>query len=169
MARLEAFPPIATPEAKILILGSMPGAASLGAQRYYAHPHNQFWPIMATLLGFDPTLDYASRCDRLSTAGIAVWDVLQSCRRQGSLDAAIERDSIVVNDFGRFFTAHPRLQEIFFNGSTAEQLFRKHVTASILPAGLHLQRLPSTSPAHASLRPEAKLQHWRQALQADRQ
>ncbi|NSL56770.1 DNA-deoxyinosine glycosylase [Uliginosibacterium aquaticum] len=169
MTRLEAFPPIATPEAKILILGSMPGAASLGAQRYYAHPHNQFWPIMASLLGFDPTLDYASRCDRLNAAGIAVWDVLKSCNRQGSLDSAIERDSIVVNDFSHFFTTHPKLQEIFFNGSAAEQLFRKHVAISILPGRLRLQRLPSTSPAHASLRPEAKLQHWRQALQAVRQ
>ena len=83
------FPPIASPDARILILGSMPGRASLAAGQYYAHPRNAFWPIMGSLLDFDASRDYPARVDALKVAGIAVWDILDSCHRPGSLDSAI--------------------------------------------------------------------------------
>lgn len=163
--RLHSFPPIAHTAARILILGSMPGAASLQAGQYYAHPHNRFWPILGGLLGFDPTLSYAERCAALSSAGIAVWDVLQSCIRPGSLDADIDPASIVPNDIIGLLQRCPSIELICFNGGTAETLFRRHLlkaTSSLRP--IARIRLPSTSPAHAGMRPEAKLEAWRNAL-----
>jgi double-stranded uracil-DNA glycosylase len=158
--RARSFPPIARPDARILILGSMPGQASLAAGQYYAHPRNAFWPIMATLLGFEATLDYPARTRALAAAGIAVWDVLHSCRRSGSLDSSIEAESLVVNDLARFLARHRAIEHIFFNGSAAEALFRKHLGAHPGTARLHLARLPSTSPAHAGLSFEQKLLFW---------
>lgn len=140
----------------------MPGAASLAAGQYYAHPRNHFWPIMARLFGAGPELPYASRVRRLKSCGIAVWDVLESCIRPGSLDADIDEASIAVNDFARFFATHPRIERVFFNGAKAEAAYRRRVlpglpaAASVLPA----QRLPSTSPAHAALPFGAKLVAW---------
>jgi len=159
-----SFPPIAAPDARVLILGSMPGVASLTAQRYYAHPQNRFWPIMGELLGFDPALPYAARCTRLTAAGIAVWDVLQSCVRPGSLDADIDAASSVPNDFANFFTAHPQIRSVCFNGGTAKALFRRHVLPGLGMPELSYTSLPSTSPAHAGMRPAEKLQVWRSAL-----
>lgn len=164
MSLVSSFPPIATPGARLLILGSMPGLASLRAQRYYAHAHNQFWPIMASLLGFDVLSPYEDRCARLAAAGIAVWDVLQSCERPGSLDADIDAASATPNDFARFLAAQPQIRHIFFNGGAAETLFRRHVLPTLPFAGIQYRRLPSTSPAHASLRPAAKQDAWRSAL-----
>jgi hypoxanthine-DNA glycosylase len=89
--------------ARALILGSMPGAASLRAAQYYAHPRNQFWPIMGELVGADPALPYEQRLDRLTSAGIALWDVFARCEREGSLDAHIRDDTAVANDFAEFF------------------------------------------------------------------
>lgn len=91
--RIRGFPPRIGTNPRVLILGSMPGIASLTANRYYAHPRNRFWTILGEWLGFDPSLDYASRVQALHRAGIAVWDVLAECEREGSLDAAIMRDS----------------------------------------------------------------------------
>ena len=91
----------------------MPGAASLKAKQYYAHPHNSFWPIMGTLLGFDPSASYRRRERALRAAHIAVWDVLRSCVRPGSLDAQIEQET--ANDFADFFRAHRRIRHVFFN------------------------------------------------------
>ncbi len=93
MSRVQSFPPIAAPGARLLILGSMPGAASLAAGQYYAHPRNAFWPILAALCHFPADAPYAARVAALQAAGVAVWDVLQSCVRPGSLDTAIERSS----------------------------------------------------------------------------
>jgi hypoxanthine-DNA glycosylase len=165
MAPIQSFPPIATPAARVLILGTMPGRESLRARQYYAHPQNAFWRIVGELLGFEPALDYAARTDRVRTAGIAVWDVLRSCTRTGSLDAAIEAASAVPNDFGTFLAAHPQIRRICFNGATAEALFAKHVRPG-LAAGAKIRylRLPSTSPAHAGLPFSAKLQAWRAVL-----
>lgn len=165
MSRVHSFPPLAGADPRLLILGSMPGEASLRAAQYYAHRHNQFWPIMSALFGFAPDVPYAERCQRLLDAGIAVWDVLQSCERPGSLDSAIVPASVLTNDFAGFFMAHPTIGKVFFNGSAAEQLFLRHVSKrQALPAELQFRRLPSTSPAHASLRPAEKLMYWREAL-----
>lgn len=165
MARVRSFPPIALPDARVLILGSMPGAASLSAGQYYAHPRNLFWPIMGALVGAAPELPYPHRIARLAEAGIAVWDVLASCVRPGSLDSSIAEAQ--ANDFAAFFARHRRIGHVFFNGSMAQTSFRRLVRPT-LPAtlSLHCARLPSTSPAHAGLSREAKLAAWRAVLEA---
>ncbi len=160
------FAPIEDADARVLILGSMPGEASLQAQRYYEHPQNAFWRILGQVVGFDPVADYDRRLSALRDAGIAVWDVLAECVRPGSLDASIERSSIRINDFAGWFARHPELLAVAFNGGTAEALFRKHVLGRIeLPAGLRFARLPSTSPANAGLRFEQKLVLWQGFLE----
>ncbi|NJD25196.1 MAG: DNA-deoxyinosine glycosylase [Betaproteobacteria bacterium] len=153
------FPPIAAASARVLILGSMPGRASLTAGQYYAHPRNAFWPIMGALLGFDPAIAYGERCARLSGAGIALWDVIQTCRRRGSLDAGIEAGSLIGNDIPAFLAAHPGIRTIFFNGAAAATTFRRQHAAEF-PRELALIRLPSSSPAYAGLAFPAKLDAW---------
>lgn len=165
MTPIRSFPPLENPDARILILGSMPGIASLRAGQYYAHPQNAFWPIMGAVVGADPMLPYEVRTATLKAAGIALWDVLASCTRPGSLDVDIDRTTIVANDFGSFFGKHPHIRAVFFNGSMAEQSFRRHV-ASQLAQDIVCQRLPSTSPAHASLTRKQKIQVWGKALRA---
>ena len=156
-----SFPPIANRLARVLVLGSMPGAASLRAGRYYAHPHNAFWQIMSELFGASPEVAYEKRILILKRAGLAVWDVMASCVREGSLDSDIDEASIVPNDFPAFFDAHPQIGHVFFNGARAEACFRRYVGATLSDRGLHFTRLPSTSPAHASLSLEKKLRAWR--------
>ncbi len=137
----------------------------MAAQQYYAHPRNAFWSIIEAVLGIDRGLPYAQRCRRLIAHDIAVWDVLQSCFRPGSLDADIDPASIMPNDFATFFADHLHIRRICFNGATAQQVFRRHVLQS-LPAG-HLPemiRLPSTSPAHAGMRLEQKIARWAPCL-----
>jgi hypoxanthine-DNA glycosylase len=162
-ARIRSFDPIARRDARTLILGSMPGAASLAAGRYYAHPRNAFWRIMAELLGFDPQAPYATRARALCAARVALWDVLHSCVRRGSLDTMIVNDSEVANDFRAFFRAHPRIDTVCFNGAKAEASYRRHVLPGIA-AGFRYVRLPSTSPAHAGLSYARKLAAWRAIL-----
>ncbi|MBI2994693.1 MAG: DNA-deoxyinosine glycosylase [Gammaproteobacteria bacterium] len=142
------------------MLGTMPGIASLAAGEYYAHSHNAFWRIMAELLAFDFSLPYSARVRALKSARIAVWDVLQSCTRPGSMDASIEQDSAVANDFGPFFNRHKRIYYVYFNGATAERLFRAHVQRKLGLRPMNYQRLPSTSPANASKSFRQKLRAW---------
>jgi hypoxanthine-DNA glycosylase len=160
------FPPLAAPDARVLILGSLPGRTSLERRQYYAQPHNAFWRIMGALCGAGPELPYAQRVARLLARRVAVWDVLASGERAGSLDSAIVRDSMVLNDFAAFFAAHAELRAVCFNGGTAAELYRRRVRPTLAPpaAALTTLRLPSTSPAHASLRFEAKLERWSDAL-----
>jgi len=160
------FPPIAAPDARVLILGSLPSRASLAAGHYYAHPRNQFWRIMAQLAGGGE--NYDARCERLRERGIAVWDVLASSVRPGSLDANIRLDTARVNDFPRFFRDHPGIGRVCFNGRKAEAMFRRFVDAEQLPDDLRYATLPSTSPAHAALGFEQKLDAWRGIIAADR-
>ena len=139
----------------------MPGAVSLAQQQYYAHPRNAFWPIMAQLLGFAVDLPYTDRIRALNAAGVALWDVIASCQRSGSLDSAIRDEQ--VNDFAGFFAAQPQLAAIGFNGAKALQSFKRHVLPlHIVPPQLQLLSLPSTSPAHASLSFSEKLKQWQQ-------
>ena len=142
----------------------MPGRDSLAAGQYYAHPHNAFWKIMAAMLGFEPQTPYRSRLRALRDARIALWDVMRSCKRAGSLDASIEAATIEPNDFLSFFGAHKRIGRVFFNGSTAEATYLRHVLPSVISLDLHYTRLPSTSPAHAALSYARKLAAWRAAL-----
>ena len=167
MTAVRSFAPVADASARVLILGSMPGTRSLDAGQYYAHPRNAFWPIMASLLGFEATAPYPQRLDALRHAGIALWDVLQSCVRPGSLDAAIEPGSRVVHDFVAFFAAHPLIRQVCFNGVEAETSYRRYVLPQLSDDGLRYARLPSTSPAHAGLGFDQKRAIWRAALALD--
>lgn len=159
----EGLPPLANPAARVLILGSMPGVASLKQRQYYAHPRNQFWDFIEHLFGIDRGLPYAERCRLLSAAGVAVWDVIGRCLRCGSLDTRIVSSSIVANDVATFVARHRRLRCIFFNGLKSEQTYARHVSAEVEKLGRRLayRRLPSTSPAHASLSAAEKLRSWR--------
>ncbi len=165
---LIGFQPIAAPGARVLVLGSMPSVASLAAQQYYGHPRNAFWPLIEALFGVPRDAPYAERCARLAAHRVAVWDVLAACRREGSLDAAIEPGSIEVNDFQGFLAGQPGIAHVFFNGGTAEAVFRRRVLPGLgaRAAALALARLPSTSPAHAGRSLEQKLAVWRALLDA---
>lgn len=156
-----SFPPISAPTARILILGSMPGEASLRAQQYYAHPMNAFWRIMGELFGAGPEMPYENRARVLQREGVAVWDVLKSCTRPGSLDQNI-RDEIP-NDFAWLFAEHTRLSLIGLNGGKAAASFKKHA-AHMCPGHVRVTQLPSTSPAHASRSFAEKLALWREGL-----
>lgn len=159
-----SFPPVAQADARALILGSMPGTASLQAAQYYAHPRNLFWPFMGECVGAAPGLPYPARLSRLTAAGIALWDVLACCERPGSLDSAIRDHTAQANDFAAFFRSHPCITAVIFNGAKAEHSYRRLVLPDLGHAGLHYRRLPSTSPANASQRASDKLVPWRQAL-----
>lgn len=163
--RIRGFPPIVGRSPRVLVLGSMPGVASLAAGEYYAHPRNLFWPIMAELVGFDPATSYSRRARAIAAAGIAVWDVLGSCVRPGSLDSAIVNDTIIVNDFTAFLAKHRRIERVCFNGRKAEAAWRRHVLPR-LPSvrQLDYRLLPSTSPAHAGMSYLRKLRTWRSAI-----
>lgn len=158
---IRSFPPIAAPDARLLILGSMPGVASLDAGQYYAHPQNAFWRIMGEIAGAGPDKDYKERERILHARGIAVWDVLKSCVRPGSLDADI-RDE-VPNDFAAFFAAHPGIVRIGLNGGKAAASFKAHA-ARFCPQGVTVTTLPSTSPAHAARSFAEKCEMWRAGL-----
>jgi len=161
MSQIQSFAPIEDANATVLILGSMPGLASLRAGEYYAHPKNIFWRIMGSLITFDLAMPYTKRVQALKTARIAVWDVLHTCAREGSLDADIDADSQIPNDFQSFFAHHSNITHVFFNGAVAEKSYHKHVFSKITVAGLTYMRLPSTSPANASIPYERKLEAWR--------
>ncbi|OGS91234.1 MAG: DNA-deoxyinosine glycosylase [Gallionellales bacterium GWA2_60_18] len=166
MMRITSFAPVGDADAQVLILGSMPGKRSLEQQQYYAHPHNAFWRIMGELAGAHPQLPYAERLRALQAARIALWDVLASCMREGSLDADICAEQ--ANDFAAFFARHPRITRVYFNGAKAEQSFRKSVLGKRGLPLLEFHRLPSTSPAHAGMSYAQKLEAWRVVMQRDR-
>lgn len=141
----------------------MPGVASLQAVQYYAHPRNAFWTIAESLFGIAPGQPYLERVCALEAAGVAVWDVLKACQRTGSLDSAIEADSVVANNFRRFLKQNPGIGRIYFNGNTARQLYDRHVLATLAASQQLIPRftLPSTSPANAGLSLQEKIRAWR--------
>lgn len=163
MSRVFSFPPVEGQDARVLILGSMPGKASLEASQYYAHPRNAFWHIMRALLPLREDASYADRTRTLIEHRIALWDVMQSCEREGSLDSDIVEHTIQPNDFDTFLTAHPCITRIYFNGAKAEQSYLRHVRPGLSPIhhSLPHTRLPSTSPAHAAMAFEQKLEAWK--------
>lgn len=166
---LTGLAPLVQPGAHILILGSMPGQASLDQQRYYGHPRNQFWPLMQALFGVDVNLPYAERCQALQQAGVALWDVIGQCQRAGSLDSAIVSQSVSFNTLAEFCQCYPSIQQIWLNGGKAAQCFRqyqKHLQTQNQINGwpaapIQIRTLPSTSPAHASVSFAEKLALWR--------
>ncbi|MBV7257555.1 DNA-deoxyinosine glycosylase [Pacificimonas sp. WHA3] len=149
-----SFPPIANADIRVLILGSMPGARSLELGQYYAHPRNQLWRIMAAITGRDMvTLSYDERCAALLDHGIGLWDVFQSCTRNGSLDTAIRNAR--PNDLMAFVSAHQHLRIIGFNGGKAAKSGR-----AVLPeTTARIIDLPSSSPAY-TLPLAAKIDSW---------
>ena len=155
----QGFEAVARPDARLLILGSMPGVASLDAAQYYAFPRNVFWKIMGELFTAGPGLDYPSRLHKLTANQIALWDVIEACHRPGSLDAAISKNGLVTNNFQFFFKQHPHITDVFFNGQKAAGLFMKKVAPG-LAGQFSYHTLPSTSPANAAKNYAAKLEAW---------
>ncbi len=156
------FPAAAPADIRVLVLGSFPGKRSLEERQYYAHPRNVFWRIMGEMFHFDDTIDYQQRISTVNNCKIGLWDVLQSCRRDGSLDSKIETATIVINDFTGFFDCHPALRLIVFNGSKAETEFKKRVLPKQQEPGKHIDmiRMPSTSPAMATMSYQEKYKAW---------
>lgn len=162
MSQVSGFPPVVGARPRVLILGSMPGKASLERQQYYAHHRNAYWPIMGALFGAGPELPYAERLTKLTDAGIALWDVLENCFRPGSLDSSITDATARPNDFATFLATHDTIRHLFFNGCKAAEVFRRKVLPDLGDGddALVLRTLPSTSPAHASRSYEEKLREW---------
>lgn len=161
--RIRGIPPVAGTHPSVLVLGSFPSAMSLAAGEYYANPRNRFWAVMEDLLNIDHTLPYREHLSRLDHRGVALWDVIGACTREGSGDGAI-RDP-VPNDIPGFLTTHPTIRLVVLNGSTAGRLFRS-AWADAFPAGVRFTVLPSTSPANARFRLPHLLEHWRVILAA---
>jgi double-stranded uracil-DNA glycosylase len=161
-----SFPPVLGAAPRLLILGSLPGRASLAAREYYAHPRNQFWDLMGDLVGAGRDLPYARRLAILREHRIALWDVIAEARRPGSLDTAIDPASVRHNDIAALIGREPGIRAVAFNGGAARTLFQRHVAPRLTAADPALVRLalPSTSPAHARLRPDGKRAAWRAIL-----
>lgn len=159
MQKISSFPPIINNESKVLILGSIPGIKSLEMQQYYAHPQNKFWKIIFELFNEDYTTDYSERIKILEKHHIALWDVIDTCERKGSLDSEIKNEE--ANKIGELLHNYPNINAVFCNGQKSHKNLLK-----ILPKDFHLPIivLPSTSPAHASLRYEEKLKSWKMVL-----
>ena len=166
MDRVQSFEPVIGHRPRIIILGSMPGVASLEAVQYYAHPRNAFWPIMAELFAIDHQASYAERIRQVTRLPLILWDTLQSCHRPGSLDSNIAANSARANDFPQLLQNYPEIKAILFNGATSEKYFKQLVVPR-LDAGydIELLRMPSTSPAHAGMSFERKLDAWRRLLE----
>jgi len=156
------FPPVEGSDASILILGSLPSQRSIAEQQYYGHPQNAFWRIMRELFGVAG--EYRERCRQLVELRIALWDVLESSFRPGSMDADISLSEAKPNDFTAFFDVHQSIRLIVFNGRKAEELFGRFVVPSGIADNIPRVALPSTSPAYASLSFSGKVAAWRDAL-----
>ena len=164
MSIIHSFEPIVGSHAKILILGSMPGEASLSANQYYAHRRNAFWPIIAQLLQINPAAAYQDKIAALKSSPLALWAALKSCTRHGRPDSMIEADTQAINDFQSFFSVHQQIKHVFFNGGKAEACFKRYVLSVDELKFLSVSRLPSTSPANARLSLEDKLRIWHEMI-----
>jgi len=162
MSFCKGFLAIVPNQPKLLILGTMPSVVSLDEQFYYAHPRNAFWPIISSFVGHE-LMDVDAKIAACHQLGIYLWDVLQGCQRQGSLDSAIQAP--VANDFSSLFQQYPQLIHVAFNGKAAEKLFKKEVSSvQTLPQNLNFISLPSTSPAYAAISIEDKRLLWQEKL-----
>lgn len=184
MSSVHSFPPVCNAKTHTLILGTMPGVASLHAVEYYAHKRNALWPIvLASLLNKTPDFDlhqrlsYQEKINTLLEHGLGLWDVLASCERPGSLDSAIVKTTSTPNDFASLFEQLPNLQRIVLNGKTAQGLFFKHIalgkakpnsnveTLELHKRSVSVFTLPSTSPAMASLNLKQKYDLWKSVIE----
>jgi len=164
LAGIQSFTPVVGTKPTVLVLGSIPGVASLQAEQYYAHARNAFWPIMGAYSSFDHTLPYQQRLNELTSSGVALWDVLFRCERAGSLDSAIVKDSMEVNPIDHWLAQNSTVQLVLLNGGTAAKAFRKHFPALLHDHSLTVLSMPSTSPAYAAMALGEKIQHWHEAL-----
>ncbi len=162
MTTESGFAPISAPDARVLVLGSMPGRRSLDEQQYYGNPHNGFWRIMSQFTHVDAKSDYETKVEGLVRTRIAVWDVIKRCVRPGSLDADIKNTSIEVNDFEQFLTQHSQIHAVFFNGGRAAQEYARRVLPVLCAdsAAIPATQLLSTSPANARYSLDEKRQNW---------
>lgn len=158
---LRGFKYIADKRTRLLILGSFPSAASLRQEGYYAHPRNHFWRLMSDILGADLTMmSYGEKIDSLKARGVGVWDVISSCRRQGSSDTAIKDEKL--NDFSGLLKKYPGIELIILNGGKAAGIFNKYADVNIC-----VRQVPSSSPANA-ISYEVKKRKWKLALQPEK-
>lgn len=166
MTVLQGFAAQVTPGTRVLVMGSMPGVASLTAGQYYAHPRNRFWPLMQALCGVEAGLDYPARLQALLRAGVGLWDVLAHCQRPGSLDASIRPGSEVAVDLPGLLPHCPQLRLVACNGAAAVRLYARHLqpVVSVLRPGLQVLALPSTSPANAASSLGMLQQQWQALL-----
>ncbi|KIA94501.1 DNA glycosylase [Flavobacterium sp. KMS] len=155
-----SFDPISSPNASVLILGTMPGIKSLELGQYYGHKQNNFWKILFTVFNEDFTDVYEAKKEILIKNNIALWDVLKYCDRVGSLDSAIKNE--ITNDFDTFLKQHPDIKTILFNGQKAAAFFKKYIKVS---NDYKLITLPSTSPANAGKSFDSKLNEWKIILE----
>ena len=160
---VRGFRAIESQNAKAIVLGTIPGGESLRMRQYYADKKNSFWFIMGRLFGAKPDLDYMERVSILHESGLALWDVLASAERIGSKDSAIIPGSETPNDFCDFFAQHSVVRSVFFNGGSAEELFRRLVLPGLTghACNLNLKRLPSTSGVNTHLTKEEKVEKWK--------
>ncbi len=159
-----SFPPIVGPNARLLVLGTLPGEVSLQLQQYYGHARNQFWPIIAQVCGAELPTSYAERLDMVRRSHVALWDVLHNAERNGTaLDSAIKNEC--ANDFASFFREYPLIRSVAFNGGNARKFFKRHVqNRQDIPVDLKFfDTLPSTSPAFART-PALKAAEWSEIL-----
>lgn len=154
--RKAGIPPEVPGNAVLLVLGSLPGEASLAERRYYAHPRNQFWRLVGSAIGLDlPALDYPRRLEALAQARIGLWDVVASAHRRGSLDSAMR--GIEANPLADLVRTLPDLRAVAFNGATSAKVGRKALAQK---SSLTLIDLPSSSPAHAAMTYTDKAARW---------
>ncbi len=150
-----SFPPIVDERARVLVLGTLPGEESLRRQQYYAHPRNLFWPILFALFEAPVATDYEAKLGFARVQRVALWDVCMIGEREASANSAIRRET--PNAIDRLLDAHPLIQAIAFNGTTARRLYERYFP---LRPGLSYLAMPSTSPAHARLDFAAKFAKW---------
>lgn len=155
----KAFDPIINSQSKILILGTMPGEKSLELQQYYGNRGNQFWKIMFEMFGKPLSNDYSERLNLLEEKHIALWDVLQYCEREGSLDSNIKNE--LPNDFELFYKTYPNIKAVLFSSKNAMAYYDKYVGRK---PHLDYYVLPSPSGANATKTFAQKLEEWKDKI-----
>ena len=165
ISKSDGLAEVARDDAQVLILGTLPGRVSLERREYYANPRNAFWLIMETLFGASRDMSYADRIHRLKQCGIALWDVCASASRSGSRDSKIS--AVVPNDFSAFLSSHSHVKLICFNGTKADEIYRRRVLPNLAANFAEIRReiLPSTGPAYAAMPFKEKLARWSQVLE----